>query len=208
MGTMRILLSAMVVVLVAACGNVSRNYRFDPGGTNGLVVGSISYESGLGRYFLTAESSETSRKYDFGFGCPVWPCTQPADDAAFSNGEVPEQRGGGFVVAVPEGTYRITGWRVQQGSIASRSEDPVDIEFTVERGKASYLGNLHFDSDWADVRLRDRAGRDLPLLHAKYPVLQSAELAYTIAPGTDLAKIGGGYDRSLSHVIIFMPVAR
>ncbi|MDH5835029.1 hypothetical protein [Luteimonas kalidii] len=204
----RIVWLAAVAALLAGCGSVSRNYRFDPDGQEGLVVGSVSYESGTGRHLLTIESSATGRKHAVGFGCSMFPCMQPADDKAFSTGQMPAQRGGGYVVALPAGTYRITGWRVDQGSIGSNSEEPVGIEFLVERGKASYLGNLHFDADWENVRLRDRSERDLPLLRAEYPALQAAQLAYTIAPGTDLARIGGGYDRGIKHLVIFVPVAR
>ncbi len=208
MSIKRIALWMAAVVLLSGWGNVGRNYRFDPGGSEGLVAGSISYEGGLGRYFLVVESEATSRKHELGFGCAVWPCMQPADDEDFSRGEMPEQRGGGFVVSLPEGTYRLTGWRVRQGSLSSRSKEPVDIEFVVARGKVSYLGNLHFDGDWEDVRLRDRSDRDLPLLQEKFPVLQDAGLAYSIAPGTDLVGIGGMYKRGLENLIIFIPVAR
>ena len=206
MGLHRILLSMAAVVILAACGNVSRNYRFDPAGSTGLVVGSVSYESSYGRYILTLESITSSRRFDLGFGCKVVPCLQPANDADFSTGETPEQRGGGFVVEVPEGRYRILGWKVEQGGIVSRSKAPVDIELLVERGKASYVGNLHFDADWIDVRLRDRNVRDIPLLRKKYPVLQATELAYTIAPGLEIEQFGGEYQRRLEQVTIFVPV--
>lgn len=57
-----------------------------------------------------------------------------------------------------------------------------EIPFVVERGKASYIGNLNFSPDW-EVALRDRATRDLPALRVKYKALETAPVAYTIAEG-------------------------
>lgn len=125
------------------------------------------------------------------------------DDADFSRGEAPAQRGGGFAVALPVGDYVISGWRVEQGQMISRSTAAIGIPFRVEAGKAVYLGNVHFDADWADVRLRDRAERDLPLLEARFQALASTPMASTIAPGASVA-LGGEHHRGLEGM--FVPV--
>ena len=38
-----------------------------------------------------------------------------------------------------------------RGAMHSTSSAPIDIRFNVERGKASYIGDLHFDADWENV---------------------------------------------------------
>jgi hypothetical protein len=134
---------------------------------------------------------------------------EPSDDETFSRGELPKQRAGGFAVEVPEGSYRIVAWRVTKGSMGYHSSLPISIEFRVECGMTSYLGNLHFDEEMENVKLRDRSSRDLPLLTAKYPVLRTAPLAFAITPGMEVTKLGGEYKRSI-HIegLIFVPVRR
>jgi hypothetical protein len=173
--------------LLTSCANVSSDYAFEKGKTVGLVVGSISYESGLGRYHLIIAGADGAKPIQLSFGCSMLPCLfENTNDAEYSASEKPKQRGGGFAVEVPEGNYRIVGWRVQQGYINSRSKAPIDLAFTVKAGSASYLGNLHFDAHWENVVLRDRAARDLPLLQKNYSVLKAIPFAYTIAPETEI----------------------
>lgn len=207
MTLLRLLFAVTVSLSTLSCANVPTDFKFDPSKPKGLVIGSITYESGLGKFYLVATSPSSPRPVEFYFGCAVWPCVEPSDDPAFSATEVPKQRGGGFAVEVPEGTYRIVAWRVARGSIHSRSTTPINIEFAVERGKSSYIGNLHFDADWEDVKLRDRAQRDIPLLKGKYPVLNSATTAFTIAPGMEVGKLGGSFQTRVSTPI-FIPIVR
>lgn len=69
--TGRILLAAAVLLLAACSTNVSRDFRLDPQGSQGLVVGSIFYESGIGRFVLEAKGRGASKRYDMRFGCAV-----------------------------------------------------------------------------------------------------------------------------------------
>jgi hypothetical protein len=206
----RLLFCLLPLALISSCANVSSDFKFDPTKPNGLVIGSISYESGLARFFLVATSTTTPNTVEFAFGCALVPCLQPSDDSHFSKGEMPAQRGGGFAVEIPEGSYRISSWRAARGYIISRSASPIGIEFTVARGKASYIGNLHFDADWENVTLRDKSRRDLPLLREQYPVLQSVELAFTIAPDAAVPRLGGIYQTGieLPRTPIFVPVIK
>jgi hypothetical protein len=208
---LRLFLRLLPLVFLASCANVASDFKFDPNKTNGLVVGSISFESSLGRYFLIAQSTTTAQTVQFAFGCTLFPCiVESSDDPKFSKGETPKQRGGGFAIEVPEGTYRIVSWRVARGYIVSRSANPINIEFTVERGKASYIGNLHFDEDWEDVSLRDKSSRDLPLLREQYPILRSTELAFTMAPERTVGHLGGDYRTGMegNPVPIYVPIIK
>jgi hypothetical protein len=194
-----------LALFASACANIPSDFKFKPDGTTGLVVGSVSFESGLGRYFLVAQNLDSLKVIELGFGCSMVPCIETSDDSAYSANESPKQRGGGYAVEVPEGRYRIIGWHVVQGYINSRSKVPPNVPFAVERGKASYLGNLHFDAHWESVQLRDRASRDLPLLKTSYAFLNSTPFAYTIAPGASLPNFGGDYRRGPEGPI-FVPM--
>ena len=205
---MRTVLLSLIVpsVLLSSCANVRPDYSFEKGKPVGLIVGSVSYESGLGRYHLIVVNKSTSQIFQLSFGCSMFPCIgESANDDEYSKGETPKQRGGGYVVEVPEGLYRIVGWRVQQGYINSRSKAPVELDFIVSPGAASYLGNLHFDAHWEHVTLRDRSPRDLPLLKKSYAVLQTTALAHTIAPNAEVVGIGGEYRRAIEGAPIFIP---
>ena len=134
-------------------------------------------------------------------GGAVGPCMGAESDAYFSRGQEPKQRGGGFAVEMREGNYIIVGWRVEQGQMVSRSTQAIGIPFRVESGKALYLGNLHFDAHWEDIRLRDRAERDLPLLKARFPALAAAPVASTITPGVSI-ELGGEHNRGLEGMFV------
>lgn len=205
MSTLRKLLTLTITFALSACVNVAQDFKFQPDGTTGLAIGSVSYESGLGKYFLVTQNVETQKVYEFGFGCPVFPCLESANDDAYSTNEQPKQRGGGYAVEVPAGRYRIIGWHVVQGYKNSRSFHPADIPFTVQRGEASYLGNLHFDADWEAVQLRDKSTRDLPLLQAKFLLLKSTPMAYTIAPDMRVERLGGEYQSRIEG-FVFIPM--
>lgn len=192
--------------MLTSCANVPADFQFDASKDVGLIVGSITYESSIGLYALavvgSSEATSTVRpKIDVGYS--MFPPLGPLYDEAL------KAKGGMFAVAVPAGNYKIVGWAVRQGAKISGPGQRVDIPFVVERGKASYVGNLHFSPDW-EVSLRDRAARDLPALSAKYDALKKAPLAYTIAQDTDLRGIGGEYQSRFdySSVPIFVPVKR
>jgi len=203
--TLRTPLISLLAVLLFGCANVPQDFSFKPNGTTGLVVGSVSYESSFGKYYLVAEDLKSRKIYQFGFGCPIVPCFEPANDEAYSANELPKQRGGGYAVEVPEGDYRIIGWHVVQGYKHSRSSRLVDLRFTVAHDKVSYLGNLHFDADWEAVELRDKSARDLPLLRSTYPVLNSTPFAFTIAPGMRVERLGGEY-QSRFEGFVYIPM--
>jgi hypothetical protein len=201
-----VLLPLLTLGLVSCAGTPS-DFRFDPAKNTGLVVGSISYEGGLGRYVLIAKEKTTGAVVNFNFGCSLVPCFTPSDDERYSKSELPKQRGGGFAVEVPTGEYQIVAWQVVQGAKRSTSTSPIDISLTVEKGKASYVGNLHFDAHWEDITLRDKSQRDLPLLRAQFPVLGATPLAYSIAPGTSIKNLGGNY-QSRRQLPVFIPIVR
>jgi hypothetical protein len=196
----RLLLALFAALVATSCANVPADYKFDAAKDDGLIVGSITYDSSIGRYSLIAVPSGASKPSVMSVGYSQWPPLGPLNDDAL------KARGGTYAVAAPAGSYRVVGWEIRQGAKITRNSAPIDVPFTVEKGKASYLGNLHFSQDW-DVSLRDRSARDLPVLQARYEALKQAPLQFTIAKDVNIEKLGGDY-RSQFQIPIFIPIAR
>jgi hypothetical protein len=199
-------LAVLAAALLTSCANVPSDFRFDPTKSEGLIVGSITYESSLGLYSLVVTGTEpatATARPTINVGYSMYPALGPTYD------DMLKAKGGTFAVAVPAGSYKIVAWVAKQGVRVSTPSRRFEIPFVVERGKASYVGNLNFSPDW-EVSLRDQSARDLPALAAKYNVLQAAPLAYTIAEGTDLRGLGGDYESRFdySSVPIFVPIKR
>jgi len=203
----KFLIALISCALICSCANISNDFKFDPNKATGVVVGSISWESSLARIHLYAQADSGDKPIRLSFGCDLVPCLTPWNDAAFSASDDPKQRAGGYAVEVPEGKYRLVAWEVVRGHWRSTSKAPIDIEFSVERGKVSYIGNLHFDAEWDNVQLRDKASRDLPALKAAYSILRTAPLSYQIASGLVINKVGGEYQTRLKGPI-YIPVFR
>jgi len=188
------------MALLTGCANVPADYKFDETKAKGVVIGSVTFESGMGRYYLVVQPVAGGNNIDLGFGCAVWPCIDPAEDEAFP------KRGGPYAVELDEGRYRIVGWRISRGPRKTRSSEKVDIEFDVERNKTTYLGNLHFDPHWEDVQLRDASEIDIPIIKMRYPFVQNSPIRISIAPGTEIHKVGGEYRNIFTMPIyIFVP---
>jgi hypothetical protein len=115
-----------------------------------------------------------------------------------------KEKGGTFDLELPPGQYRIVAWSIRRGSTDTQSAQPFDIPFTVESGKISYLGNLHFDPHWENVSLRDRASRDMPILLKRVPKLATLEVAHAIRKDANLERLGNGY-KSRSDIPFIMP---
>ena len=184
--------------LFTSCANVPSSYKFDPANDEGLIVGSITYDGSIGLYIMVVSTPPAAPPPKIDVGYSMWPPLGPLFDDGLKT------RGGTFAVKATPGTYSIRAWRIKQGYKISQSTSPIDIPFTVERGKTSYIGNLHFSEHW-EVSLRDRSERDLPVLQSRYEVLKSAPLAYTITKDTDIKGLGGAY-RSSVQMPIFIPI--
>lgn len=192
----------LLALALAGCANVPSDYKFSESNDEGLIVGSITYDSSIGLYSLAVVPPAGTKLPRINVGYAMWPPLGPLTDDAL------KARGGTFAVAVPAGTYQVVGWQITQGYKITRPTRPVSIPFTVEKGKASYVGNLHFDEDWK-VALRDRSERDWPVLMSRYDSLKAAPLAFTIATGVDIQGLGGDYDsRVVPPGVIFIPIRR
>lgn len=194
-------LGAALVVTLSACAAPDTGTA-EAGAPTGMIIGSITHESSVGVYGLgvAGKPGQRVRSPSVGFG--MWtPFNNEMDEDL-------KEKGGTFAQDLPAGEYRIVGWFVNRSSTFYRSATPFEIPFSVQPGKATYLGNLHFDSHWENVTLRDRAARDLPVLTKRVAKLASAEVTQAIAPGANLEKLGNGYKSQNQMVYVPMPVAR
>jgi hypothetical protein len=193
---LRFLLAPFVITLCACASNEPA-----PSATTtppGVVVGSITHETSNGTYRLGIVGKPGQRIQAPSVGGGFLPFGKQMDDDL-------KEKGGTFELELPPGQYRIVAWSIRRGSTDTQSAQPFDIPFTVESGKISYLGNLHFDAHWENVSLRDRASRDMPVLLKRVPKLAALEVAYTIRKDANLERLGTGY-KSRSDIPFIMPL--
>ncbi len=201
---MRPLLSLCLVALLASCANVSSDYRLNASSNKGLVVGTITYDTGLGMYSvfgnrLNSTSPETA--FHFHVGESQWRPFLALDDKDL------KATGGTFSAEVTEGDYIVTGWRVRKGAWNSLPNSPASIAFKVEAGKITYLGNFHFQEN-GEVTLQDMASRDLPVLKSRLQAVATAPVAFSVAPGTKIENIAGALTRSIDWSSVYIPIIR
>lgn len=183
-GTLLWLTAAFVL---ASCAGLAPR---EPSGTEGLVVGTITYDSSLGEYRVGLLSVDAEHPSLIRVGHSLWhPFVRMYDDDL-------KMRGAPFSVRLPAGDYRIAYWEVSQGQARSNSTAPIELPLRVEAGKATYLGNVHFSAHW-EVSLNDEAGRDLPILKARFPEIEPLAILPAIEPGTKHERLGGAYDGAL-----------
>lgn len=181
----RALAIVLLAVAAGACsGSSPRMVALNASKAEGLIVGTVTCEAGLGEHGLLLKS-DTHEKFFF--------LLLRGDYGCVSFDEQLQSRGGTVVLPAPAGKYRIVGWRRAQGPEVDTNALPISLSFTVAPGKASYLGNLHFDEHRENIRLRDMSERDLPVLRRRYEAFAKAPLEYTIAKGFNAENFGGGY---------------
>jgi hypothetical protein len=139
--------SLLSIAALTACSNISSSYKFDPASEDGLIIGTITYDSSIGLYALVVSPPPAAPPPKIDVGYSMWPPLGPLFD------ETLKARGGTFAVPAKAGTYTIRGWAIKQGQKVSRPTSPVDIGFTVEKGKSSYIGNLHFSTGQSEIFL-------------------------------------------------------
>jgi len=195
--------SVLLALMLTGCANVNSDYALDASKTVGLAVGTITYDSSVGLYNVSAVPSGRAYKQEegriFKVGDSMWhPFIRMYDDDL-------KARGGTFAVELPAGEYVLKRWFINQGYITYAAKSDIGITFKVEPGKSVYLGNFHFDEN-SEVSLRDRAARDLPVLRKRFRAMEAAPLAFAISSDANFDKIGGEYSRRMDSPA-FVPFA-
>lgn len=183
---MRILGLLMIAALVTSCASttsVPNDFQFDAHSAQALIVGSITYESAIGRHGVEATARDGGPGFAAGVGYGAWPPLGPQFD------EELRKKGGTFAVAVRPGQYTLQRWVVQSGQRTRAPAQPLLIPFNAVAGRMTYLGNFDFDAD-GNVTLADRAERDLPILRKRTPALGTAPPAVAIRSGARIDNLG------------------
>lgn len=195
-------LLGMLCTALAACANVSSDYKLNPSG-EGLLIGSLTTDLGIGHYSLQLLSLDTGKPVTGPrTGSSMYPAIPPMRDADLN------RDGNLFAIELPPGRYAFRSWNMRVGYTDRGSSVPFELPFVIEAGKATYLGNVHWPKNWR-VTLSDQAERDLPLLKKRYATLASAPLAFAIESGTNLVGLGGNATKQTQIPIILpIPVKR
>ena len=197
MRSTRLYLAALATALLSACANVSSDYKFDDKKAVGIVIGSITYESGLGLYRVVVTPENGDKTYFLQAGSGDWyPFVKTTDEDLQAKGDT-------FAVELPAGKYVIKSWQVRQGARTANSSMPIGIPFSVEAGKAIYLGSFNWSPDWENISLRDKSGRDLPIIKKRFPFLEQTPLTAAITNDAKIDGLGGDYKYRYT---IFIPV--
>ncbi len=188
----------------ASQSSVAADYKIDAAGTRGLVVGSITYDSGLGLYSIAWSPIAGGPGYAGSVGWAIWPPLGPEYDDDL------KAKGGTFAVEVPAGEYRLQKWSQRAGYMVYSAERPIGLTFRVEPRQVTYLGNFHFHKS-DEVSLEDRSLRDIPILKARFTAVNAAVVGMSFASGFSLRAIGGDSQRTMDtpgYIPIFVPVKR
>ncbi|TQV82135.1 hypothetical protein [Denitrobaculum tricleocarpae] len=181
-----------------ATKSVDTSFAFTPETETGLVVGSASsdvkdeswYDGLVKFYYIKTDEIGKLGTKNAGFIYalpPTLPLGAPGDS------EFSDSDGSVFAIALEPGDYILSRWEIEVGAYAIiYPVDPAPLPFTVEKGKATYVGNLHMFFRTArniigltsinDGRpaISDRSERDLPLLLERYPNLKREEIEIEI----------------------------
>jgi len=177
--------------LLSSCATrpgVPSDYKLDSASKNGLVVGTITYETSIGQYSLSWTSLDEKLPFIASVGYSMWPPLGPEFDDLLS------AKGGTFAIEVPAGEYKLKRWFIRQGYIGHAAQNDIGARFQVEAGKITYLGNVNFQKN-DEVALEDKASRDIPALKARFAAVKSSPIAFSISSGAKVEAIGGGSDR-------------
>jgi len=216
----RSLVRSLVVLLIlgtlngCANPNVPQDYKLSSQQPVGLAVGSITFTGGMSLFRVLLQAKTTQKTYFAEVGqsqtVNVFKAFQPPEV-----NELLGLPGGLFAIQLPAGQYQLTGWRVSQGMASFTPSRREAIDFQIEAGKATYLGNLHFietskaflATTGIEVTLQDKRARDLPALEKQFPTIASNPVAIALAEGTKYEHFGSAGQRRID-VPLFVPMAR
>jgi hypothetical protein len=174
----------LILVGLASCAAPKRDLIFSAGGGTGLLVGSLTFDGAAGEYQVLLSHSPGFPPILLTTGDKLSLIPVALKNSALgATGDI-------FARDLSPGRYTLTGWRILQDVRTASSTTRSNIEFLVEPGKVTYLGNLHMSSDWK-LSLHDKTERDMTVVHAVYPQLKAAAMVTAFPAGTVITGIGG-----------------
>ncbi len=139
----RELISALVLFLLVLSGcasnNIEKDYSLKKHPNDGLIVVSVTKDGGPGSLgydvnFYISDANGDPFAHLIAFGS-----TEPWT----KEGGLPI-RGALTVLSAPEGTYKLSDWRIVGANVIIYPKyNPDPIEFVVKKGEITYIGNIH-----------------------------------------------------------------
>lgn len=192
-------------LLLSGCAtkSVGTDFAFTPETETGLIIGSASsekkgeswYDGIVKFYYVKTSDAGKLGNRNAGFIYAV-PPSLPL--GAPGPSEFSDSDGSVFAIALQPGEYIFNNWEIEVGSnIIIYPIEPKPLTFTVHKGRATYVGNLHMFfatgrniigfPTIADGRpaITDRSDRDIPLLLSRYPNLKREEVEIEIIDDRD-----------------------
>jgi hypothetical protein len=195
-----LLVTLVAAFLLSGCGslvqkNIDPGASFLAGSEEGLILGSVTapfvdryHETIVFHYRSLGDGGKTAGRLTSARSPAAWIPGVPACDEE----GLEQECGRLFAVSLPAGDYEIHG--VGEQSPGEQIYQMPPLRFTVIRGQASYLGNLHTRFCQGLVRstrgailggdlvILDESQRDLALLEVRYPQLTGADIQRQLLP--------------------------
>lgn len=186
-------------LLLSGCATKSADtsFAFTPETETGLIVGSASsaeenswYDAAVRFRYAIAGRQDSFGNKGGGFieALPNHPLLGPSGPSDFA-----DATGTLFAIPLPPGDYVFHEWDIDNGSNAIIYPiDPKPLPFTVKKGEATYIGNLHMHlrtgrnilgiTIIADGQpaITDRSERDIPLLLERYANLKREDIVIRV----------------------------
>lgn len=125
-----------------AISNIAKDYNFDTGSPDGLLVGSITYEGYYAEYSLYIKNIETEEVDRISAGGSMTPFHLFNPKGSLDHLGV---KGDLFAVNLKPGDYEIFDWSVAPGNgTYLSSPKPFSIKLKIQPGKALYFGSVNF----------------------------------------------------------------
>lgn len=186
--------------LLSGCAtkSVGTDFAFTPESETGLIIGSASADKkdeswydGLVKFYYIKKSEVG--KFGTKHAGFIYAVPPSLPLGAPGPSEFADSEGSVFAIALAPGDYILHRWEIEVGAYAIiYPVEPPPLPFTVEKGQATYVGNLHMFfqtgrnviglTSIADGRpvITDRSDRDIPLLLERYPNIKREEIEIEI----------------------------
>jgi len=136
----------LFLLLLSSCSiykpNIDSNFNFLENSNSGIVFGSLTQDNILNTFdkeyvdYSILKKNGPLIKISSREQIPLLPY--------FKFGDFYSIKGRLFILALPEGEYSLYSWGIMQGdNYIKPGNRPNEIPFTVNKGKITYIGNMH-----------------------------------------------------------------
>ncbi|MBQ4810143.1 hypothetical protein J8M20_02300 [Pseudoalteromonas luteoviolacea] len=207
----RSFLLGVICLLVVGCAttkSVKKGYQLNEATDKGVFVASISYQGGYSGYSIrfSASNGQSSGQIEFGKGMSLIPIPPKGDYSHIG------RKGQLYVVELPAGDYTVFGWQVASGYATTKPQMPISINFKVQPGKATYIGNFDFVQTsglgltvtGVEVNYTEQSNIDLEVLKRRFPNINVSDVIMGIKPSFSMEGIGGENSTSWNMPMVIM----